>query len=156
MMNIYFPEEEINIDDLYFICYMIERVARRIHQKNKYVVNTIGQDALKHLISVANVLHCENPLQVEEDWIEEYRLQDSDFDVTKVDRELAEIIPTPLEMGKVYKRLIVDTLQPDEDYVDGIIRVYNNDICDVIDNYNCSAFYEPSYVIARAYYNGGF
>ena len=156
MMNIYFPEEEINIDDLYFICYMIERVARRIHQKNKYVVNTIGQDALKHLISVANVLHCENPLQVEEDWIEEYRLQDSDFDVTKVDRELAEIIPTPLEMGKVYKRLIVDTLQPDEDYVDGIIRVYNNDICDVIDNYNCSAFYEPAYVIARAYYNGGF
>ncbi len=156
MMNIYFPEEEINIDDLYFICYMIERVARRIHQKNKYVVNTIGQDALKHLISVANVLHCENPLQVEEDWIEEYRLQDSDFDVTKVDCELAEIIPTPLEMGKVYKRLIVDTLQPDEDYVDGIIRVYNNDICDVIDNYNCSAFYEPSYVIARAYYNGGF
>ena len=23
------------------------------------------------------------------------------------------------------------------------------------DNYNCSAFYEPSYVIARAYQNGG-
>lgn len=23
-------------------------------------------------------------------------------------------------------------------------------------NYNCSAYYEPSYVIARAYYNGGF
>ena len=43
-----------------------------------------------------------------------------------------------------------------EDYVDGIIRVYNDDICDVIDDYNCSAFYEPSYVIARAYQNGGF
>ena len=24
------------------------------------------------------------------------------------------------------------------------------------DNYNCSAFYEPSYVIARAYQNGRF
>lgn len=41
-------------------------------------------------------------------------------------------------------------------YVDGIMRVYNDEICDVIDNYNCSAFYEPSYVIARAYQNGGF
>ena len=40
--------------------------------------------------------------------------------------------------------------------VDGIMRVYNDEICDVIDNYNCSAFYEPSYVIARAYQNGGF
>lgn len=56
MTNKYFPDEEIKINDLYFICYMIERVARRIHQKNKYVVNAIGKEALEHLISVANVL----------------------------------------------------------------------------------------------------
>ena len=29
-------------------------------------------------------------------------------------------------------------------------------ICYIIDNYNASAYYEPSYVIARAYNNGGF
>ena len=39
MTNIYFPDEKIEKDDVYFICYMIERVARRIHQKNSYVVN---------------------------------------------------------------------------------------------------------------------
>ncbi|MGN0345705.1 MAG: hypothetical protein ACI4DU_00295 [Lachnospiraceae bacterium] len=131
---------------------MIERVARKLHQKNRYVVNAIGKAALEHLISVANVLHSENPLKVEDDWINEYELKTGDY----VDRELAEIIPTPLEMGKVYQRLISDTLQPGENYVDGIIRVYNDDICEVIDHYNCSAFYEPSYVIARAYQNGGF
>lgn len=156
MTNIYFQDEEITTNDLYFICYMIERVARKLHQKNRYVVNAVGETALKHLISVANVLHCENPLQVEGDWIHDYGLKPGDYDVTNVDRELAEIIPTPLEMGKVYQRLISDTLQPGEDYVDGIIRVYNDDICEVIDNYNASAFYEPSYVIARAYQNGGF
>ena len=156
MTNIYFPDEEITTNDLYFICYMIERVARKLHQRNQYVVNTIGKDAFEHLISVANVLHCENPLQVEQDWIGEYNLKTGDFDITDVNKELAEIIPTPLEMGKVYQRLIVDTLQPDEDYVDGILRVYNNELCNVIDNYNCSAFYEPSYVIARAYQEGGF
>lgn len=156
MTNIYFQDEEITTNDLQFICYMIERVARKLHQRNCYVVNAIGKKELEHLISVANVLHCENPLQVEDDWIEEYKLETGDFDITDVDRELAEIIPTPNEMGKVYQRLILDTLQPDENYVDGIIRVYNNDICKVIDNYNCSAFYEPSYVIARAYLNEGF
>lgn len=156
MINIYFQDEEITTNDLYFICYMIERVARKLHQKNYYVVNAIGKDELLHLISVANVLHCENPLQVEDDWINEYELKAGDYDITNVDRELAEIIPTPLEMGKVYQRLISDTLQPGEDYVDGIIRAYNDEICEVIDNYNCSAFYEPSYVIARAYQNGGF
>lgn len=60
---------------LYFVCYMIERVARKLHQRNRYVVNAIGKSELRHLISVANVLHCENPLQVEDDWINEYELK---------------------------------------------------------------------------------
>ncbi len=98
----------------------------------------------------------ENPDKVEDDWINDYKLQNSDFDITDVDKELAEKIPSPLEMGEVYQRLINDTLDSKEDYVDGIIRVYNNEICDTIDNYNCSAFYEPSYVLARAYQSGGF
>ena len=156
MKNKYFPDEDIKINDLYFMCYMIERVARNIKQKNKYVVNTIGRDGLYHLISCAEVLHCENPLKVEADWINDYKLENGNYDITDVDKELATIIPTPLDMGAVYQRLIINTLSSKEDYVDGIIRVYNDDICDVIDNYNCSAFYEPSYVMARAYQNGGF
>ncbi|MGN1188719.1 MAG: hypothetical protein ACI4R6_09510 [Lachnospiraceae bacterium] len=156
MTNIYFPEEKIQKNDLYFICYMIERVARKLHQKNSYVVNNIGRAGLEHLISVANVLHAENPESVEDDWIEEYSLKTGNFDVAKVDAELVNKIPSATQMGKVYQRLISDTAIPGENEVDGIIRVYNDSICDVIDNYNCSAYYEPSYVIARAYQNGGF
>ena len=156
MTNIYFPDEEIKKNDVYFICYMIERVARKLHQRNKYVVNKIGKGQLEHLISVANVLHAENPLAVEDDWIEEYDLAEGNVDVTAVDPELVTIIPSATQMGKVYQRLVYDTMQPGESEVEGIIRVYNDEICDVIDNYNCSAYYEPSYVIARAYQNGGF
>ena len=156
MTNIYFPDEEIKKNDVYFICYMIERVARKLHQRNKYVVNKIGKGQLEHLISVANVLHAENPLAVEDDWIEEYNLTEGNVDVTAVDSELVTTIPSTTQMGKVYQRLIYDTMQPGESEVEGIIRVYNDEICDVIDNYNCSAYYEPSYVIARAYQNGGF
>ena len=76
MKNIYFPDEEITRDDVKFICYMIERVARRLHQKNSYVVNKLGRENLNHLISVANVLHCKNPLDVEDEWIDEYRLEE--------------------------------------------------------------------------------
>ena len=156
MKNKYFPDEDIEMNDVYFVCYMIERVARHIKQRNKYVVNTIGRDGLYHLLSCANVLHCENPLKVEEDWIKDYELREGNFDITDVDKEMAKIIPLPLDMGEVYQRLIRDTMTLKETYVDAIIRVYNDEICDVIDNYNCSAFYEPSYVIARAYQNGGF
>ena len=156
MKNKYFPDEQIEINDLFFICYMIERVARKIHQHNSYVVNKIGKDELYRLISLASVLHCENPLEVEDRWIEEYQLQTGEFDITDVRSELVEHIPLETQMGKVYQRLIIDTANPKEDYVEGLIRVYNNEICEKIDNYECSAYYEPSYVIARAYFNGGF
>ena len=156
MTNIYFPDEEITRDDVKFICYMIERVARRLHQKNSYVVNKLGKENLNHLISVANVLHCKNPLDVEDEWIDEYRLEEGNLDITDVDYDLVDRIPTALQIGKVYERLIHDTAMSNETEVEGIIRVYNNEICDKIDNYNCSAYYEPSYVIARAYFQGGF
>lgn len=156
MTNQFFSGEKISDNDLYFLCYMIERVARKLHQRNKYVVNSISKDEWKRLISLANVLHCENPLKIEEEWIEDYHLEKGDFDITSVDIELAEEIPSETQMGKVYARLILATLQPEEDYIDGLVRVYNDEICYVIDNYNCSAYYEPSYIITRAYNNGGF
>ncbi len=156
MTNKFFPEEQITENDLYFLCYMIERVARKLHQKNKYVVNAIPKDEWVRLISLANVLHCENPLKIEEEWIEEYKLAKGNFDITDVDLELVDEIPSETQIGKVYTRLILSTLQPEEDYIDGMIRVYNDEICETLDNYNSSAYYEPSYVITRAYNHGGF
>lgn len=156
MTNIYFPEEEVTANDLYFICYMVERVARRIKRRNRYVVNAIGKERLESLLSLANVLHAENPLQVEDDWIEEFDLKEGSEDVTLVDKDLVTEIPRPTQIGKVYMRLIMDTMLPGENYAEAILRVYNNPLCDTLDNYNCSAYYEPSYTIAQAYNAGGF
>lgn len=156
MRNVFFEDEMIQENDLYFMCYMIERVARELGVRNKEVIHGIGYDELCKKISLANVLHCENPQKVVADWIEEYHLQKGTFDILDVDPELVDKPPTPLQMGKVYMRLILNTLEPGEDYVQGMIRVYNAEICETLDNYNCSAYYEPSPYIARSYYNGAF
>lgn len=139
MINKYFDEPIVE-NDLFYTCFLIEKVSRHLHQRNAYVVNKLGYDPLYHLISVANVLHSENSDQVVCDVIEEY--------------ELCTNLPSELDMGKVYTRLIVDTLYPDEDYIEGILRIYNDEICITLDDYNNGAYYEPSYVIARAYKNG--
>lgn len=156
MTNQFFPEDEITTNDLYFICYMVERVARKIRQRNRYVVNEIGEKEWYRLISLADILHCENPLKIENEWIEEYGLANGTFDITKVDPTLVDEIPKATQIAKVYMRLIIATLKSGEDYVQGLLRVYNDDLCEIIDNYNSSAYYEPSYVITRAYYEGGF
>ncbi len=156
MTNMFFKDEVVTENDLYFICYMIERVSRYLHQRNVYVVNAVSPEEWRRLISLANVLHCENPLKVVDEWVEEYQLERGNFDIEDVDKELVERIPSPTQIGKVYMRLIVDSLLPEEDYIDALIRVYNDEICLKIDDYNCSAYFEPSYVILRAYLNGGF
>lgn len=156
MTNVFFPDEQVSENDLYFICYMIERVARQLKQPNRYVVNTLGYNTLAEKLSLASVLHAQNPLDVCADWIDSYHLQPGDYDVTKVNPELCESIPSALQMGKVYTRLILSTLMENEDYADAILRVYNSPICETLDNYNCSAYYEPSPYIARSYYAGSF
>ncbi|NFO14930.1 hypothetical protein FDB34_12150 [Clostridium botulinum] len=156
MMNVFFKDEEITENDLYFMCYIIERIARTLHTRNRNVVNAISYDELVKKISLASVLHCENPLKVVEDWINEYDLKKGEFNILDVDKELVDKVPSETQMGKVYKRLILNTLEPNEDYIQGLIRVYNHKICDIIDDYNSSAYYEPLPTIIRSYYNSSF
>lgn len=156
MKNVFFPDEEITKDDLFFMCSIIERVARKLKQHNRYVVNQIGLKGLRDKLSLANVMHSENQEAVVQRFIEEFNLEEGTFDITDVNYSLVNAIPTVLDMGKVYSRLILSTLSGNEDYAEAIIRVYNNPICDIIDNYNGSAYYEPSYVLTRSYYNGVF
>ena len=128
MKNVFFSDDLVTVDDLYFVCYMIERIARQLKQPNKYVANAMGHDELAKKLSLADVLHSENPLAVAADWIDEYQLKPGQYDVEAVNPELCSNIPTATQMGKVYKRLILNTLQNDEDFADGILRVYNNQI----------------------------
>lgn len=155
MSNKYFPDEQIGFNDIYFVCYMIERVARRLHQPNRYVVEHLGAEGLERQLSIAQTNHCLNPSQVEDEWIDEYRLTEGDFDVTNIDTRFTDKVPSPTQMGKVYARLI-QSLDSSDNLVATIQMVYESPVCDVIDNYNTGAYYEPSYVQTRAFLSGGF
>ena len=155
MSNIYFPDEEITYNDLYFVCYMIERVARSIKQRNRYVVERIGSRGLERQLSIADTNHCLNPEQVVSNWREEYHLENGTTDVTNIDSRYTDTVPSATQMGKVYARLI-ETVSQGQDLVKSLQDVYASPICDIIDNYNTGAYYEPSYIQVRAYQNGFF
>ena len=55
MTNVFFPNEQVKTDDLYFVCYMVERIARQLKQPNKYVVNMLGHDELAKKMSLADI-----------------------------------------------------------------------------------------------------
>ena len=134
---------------------MIERVARSIKQPNHYVVEHLGQKGLARQLSIARTNHCLNPDQVVSDWKEEYHLENGTTDVTRIDNRFTDTVPSATQMGKVYARLI-NTVSEGQDLVQTIQTVYASPICHAIDNYNSSAYYEPSYIQVRAFQNGFF
>lgn len=55
--------------------YMIERIDRTLHTRNRDVANAISYDELVKKISLANVLHSESSIKLVDEWIEEYDLK---------------------------------------------------------------------------------
>lgn len=48
----------INKDDLFYVCTMIEYVSRHTHNKCKDIVAKIPDDELEHQLKVAEINHC--------------------------------------------------------------------------------------------------
>ena len=84
---------------------MIERVARKLKQPNKYVTNAMGHDELAKKLSLADTLHSENPQAVESAWIDEYNLKTGNYDVTEVDNTLCSKFLRLSKLGKSIKDL---------------------------------------------------
>ena len=72
--SVYTDEEVIRLN-VFFVCYIIEIIARQIHQRNKYVVNMMGEDEIAKKINDASFLHVNSSSRVANSWINEYNLK---------------------------------------------------------------------------------
>lgn len=132
------------MNDLFFVCSMIEKVARESNQKQSYVINKIGKDNIRRLYKYADVFHCENPDKISYELIEKNNIGIGNYD--KISR-LKYKVPTYWEIGEIYSRLIINVNK--NDIIDTLFEVYNSWIEEIMDNYNSSFYYEsPEYHLA--------
>ncbi|WP_302582423.1 hypothetical protein [Paraprevotella clara] len=52
--------EDKKLNDLFFVCSLIEYVGRQTKNERKVVVNALGRKGLEHYYELAEVYHCEN------------------------------------------------------------------------------------------------
>lgn len=90
----------INKNDIFYVCSLIESVARSIRLKKKQIVDTIGQKRINYLYKYANVNHSLPIQQVTEEIMEQYN-----FNEKSNDHDYKNSI---WNMGKIYQRLIID------------------------------------------------
>lgn len=132
------------MNDLFFICSMIEKVSRESKQKQSYVINKIGKENINRLYRYADVFHCENPDKISYELIENNNIEIGTYD--KISRCKYKI-PTYWEIGEIYARLIINVNK--KDIINTLFEIYNSWIEEIMDNYNSSFYYEsPEYHLA--------
>ena len=132
-------------NDLFFVCSLIEYIARKTNNTKKYIVERLGKKKIQKLYDLAEVYHSENIEKVSDELIEEARIENGNYDIIS---KCEYNVPTYWDIGKVYKRLIVMLCNNDEGkYIYTAIEVLSSWIIEKIDNYNSSMYYEnPSYI----------
>ena len=136
-------------NDLFYTCSLIDYIARKTKNVRADIVNQLGKERIEKIYELADVYHCDNIERVAEDFIAEANIKDGTFDNVKA---CQYIIPSYLDIGKVYKRLIKMVSKKDNvNVIDALIKVYNSFISEKIDDYNSSLYYENLSYIFTCY-----
>jgi len=139
-------------NDLFYVCSLIDYIARKTKNLRKDVVNALGKENIKQLYDLADVYHSDNINKVSDHLINEVNLTEGSFDNVG---DCSYRIPTHWDIGKVYKRLILGVAKTKEiDLIEALIEVYNSFITEKIDDYNSNFYYEYSANILISYLKG--
>ena len=118
-------EKERN--DYFYVCSLIEYIARETKNHRGYIVECIGQEGIENLLYDAEVNHCLSFEQVCDEVVEEYKIKEGKFDTIS---ECQYDVPSFLDIGKLYS-----------------IKIFTSFISDEISDFNTDLYYQnPDYI----------
>lgn len=130
-------------DNLFYVCTLIEYIARETSNHRGDIVRVFSKEDLKRQLRLAEVNHCLTFEQVAGELIEEYQITNGTFDSVK---ECKYEVPSVTSIGRVYQQLILAT-HNDEDTEQALIDVFSSFISDEISNFNSNIYYSnPDYL----------
>ena len=118
-------EKERN--DYFYVCALIEYIARETKNHRGDIVNQIGEDGIKKLLYDAEVDHCLSFEQVSDEVVDYYKIKQGDI-------------------GKLYSIMIEDCAKPGDE-VSELMKIFSSFISDEISNFNTDLYYQnPNYL----------
>lgn len=140
-------------NDIFFVCSLIENIARKTKNHRSVVVNAIGKEKLQHIFNLADIYHSENIEKVSDELIIACKIETGNFD-----NIAATLYSTPSiwDIGKVYKRLIFDIVnyRNINEPITFLIEAYNSWISRKIEDLNSSLYFENPDYIFQSYLAG--
>lgn len=130
-------------NDFFYVCSLIEYIARQTKNKRGIIVNALGEKGVEKQLYDAEVNHCLSFEQVSDEIIARYKIPQGDFD-TIIDCKYT--IPSFMDIGKLYCIMIEDCAEPGKE-VDELINIFTSFISDKISNFSSDIYYQnPSYL----------
>ena len=134
-------EKEIN--DYFYVCALIEYIARETLNHRGDIVSAIGRKGVEKLLHDAEVDHCLSFEQVGDEVISYYKIKNGNFDTISACKYS---VPSFLDIGKLYSIMIEDCAKPGNE-VQELINIFNSFISDEISNFNSDLYYQnPDYL----------
>ena len=144
--------EDKNANHLFFLCSLIEYISRKTKNHRNVVVNAIGKEGLQHILDLADVYHSENIDKLTFEFTEKHGIENGFFDNIA---NAKYSIPTHWDIGKVYKRLIIDINKKDnKPVIETLSEVYNSWLSRKIEDFNSSTYYENREYLFQSYLKG--
>ena len=136
-------------DDLYYVCWIMERFKRSTGIDLTDIVNKLGESRIKDYLYSAEVLHCENPDKIMHEMSEEIGLSDYNPDTSRI---YASDTPDLDAIADTYA-LLIDHLYPNE-YAEGMIKMHNSFLAPLIADYPRNLYWAGTEYLAASYKEG--
>lgn len=137
--------EDIDSNNLFFTCSLIEYIARITKNTKKYIVNKLGMEKINKIYNLAEIYHSENIDKIADELIKEHTIINGNYDILSNIKNTNP--PTYWDIGKVYKRLIIKLSLNKSEYIDKLIEVLSSWLIFEIDKYDSNLYYEnPDYI----------
>ena len=130
-------------DDLFYVCSLVEYVARITKNKRGLIANKLGEAGFAKELKDAGVNHCLSFEQVGEEVIERYGISSGSFETVE---NCKYSVPSYTDIGRLYSIMVLDCAKPGEE-IKMAIQIFSSVISDYISNFNSDCYYQnPSYL----------
>lgn len=137
-------------DDLFYVCSLIEYVARITKNRRGVVVEKLVEKGIRKQLHDAEVNHCLTFEKVGDEIIEWYRIPEGEFDTIT---NCKYTIPGFMDIGRLYAIMIEDCAKEGEE-VEELMKIFTSFISDEISEFRTGLYYVNPDYLEKSYQEG--
>ena len=137
-------------NDLFYVCSLIEFVARKTKNKRGTIVTALGTKGIKKQLQDAEMNHCLSFEQVGDEIVDTFNIHNGNFDTIS---KCKYSIPSHTDIGKLYTIMITDCAEEGKE-VQELEKIFTSFISDEISDFRTGLYYQNPDFLEKSYNEG--